>query len=379
MATSQRRDYYEILGVAKGASPDEIKKAFRKKAKSLHPDTNKSPNAEAEFKELGEAYDVLSNPQKRQIYDQYGHDGLGAAAGGGAGGPVNWDFMEGFPDLNDIFQSFFGGGFGPFAAGGGGGNRRSRGPRRGDDIQIALAIDFMEAVHGTRKEIEVPHRVICDTCDGSRAEPGTSPTNCPNCQGSGQLRQTTQTLIGHFTQIVTCPHCQGQGQIVPNPCHGCRGKGTVTKNTTLSVQVPAGVDDGTRLRVAGEGNVGEQGGPAGDLYVYVQVNADKRYKRDGYDVLTTEVVPFATLVLGGELEIDGLHGRQKLKIPPGTQSGQVFNMRGQGITHLTNTRRKGDHLVKIQVYVPKQVNSEARQLLKRLAELESGRPTEARA
>lgn len=361
--STTKRDYYEVLGIVRTASADEIKKAFRKKAKQYHPDTNKSPDAEAMFKELGEAYDVLSDGNKRQVYDNYGHDGLKSG-----GYQPQWDFAEGFPDLGDIFASFFGGagGFG----GGMGGQRRRGGPQQGSDLRLDLALEFTDAVFGTKKEISFTHLENCDTCDGSGASPGSGPTVCTTCGGQGQVRQTAQTIIGHFTQIVTCPNCQGSGSIIVNPCRNCHGQGRTAVEAKRSIVIPPGVDQGTRLRVAGEGDAGVKGGPPGDLYVVLQIKPHPEFKRDGYHIFSVQEVPYSILALGGEVEVTTLNGSEQLKIPAGTQNGHIFPLKGVGVPHLNNNAKRGDHYVEVQVFIPTQLSGEEKKLLQKLGELQ---------
>jgi molecular chaperone DnaJ len=357
--STTRRDYYEILGVSRTASADEVKKAFRKKAKECHPDTNKSPDAEAQFKELGEAYDVLSDQNKRQVYDNYGHDGLKSG-----GYQPGWDFAEGFPDLGDIFASFFGG------AGFGGGQRRRGGPQPGNDLRMDLPLEFNEAVFGTKKEITFTHLENCEVCQGNGAAPGSGPTVCTTCGGQGQVRQTAQTIIGHFTQIVVCPGCQGTGSIIVNPCRSCHGQGRMAVETKRSIVIPPGVDQGTRLRVAGEGDAGTKGGPPGDLYVVLHIRAHEHFKRDGYHIYSLEEVPYPVMALGGEIEVTTLEGTEKIKVPAGTQNGHIFTLKGTGIPHLNNNSKRGDHYVEVQVAIPTHLGGEEKKLLQKLNELQ---------
>jgi molecular chaperone DnaJ len=367
--STTRRDYYDILGVPKNASPEEIKKAFRKKAKEYHPDTNKSPEAESLFKELGEAYDVLSDGNKRQVYDNYGHDGLKSG-----GYQPQWDFAEGFPDLGDIFASFFGGGFG-----GAGGQRRRGGPQQGNDLRLDLALDFNEAVFGTKKEITFTHLENCDVCQGSGASPGSGPTVCTTCGGQGQVRQTAQTIIGHFTQIVTCPGCQGSGSIIVNPCRSCQGHGRSGVETKRSIVIPPGVDQGTRLRVAGEGDAGVKSGPPGDLYVVLQIRSHAQFKREGYHIYSSQEVSYPVMALGGEVEVSTLDGTEKIKIPAGTRNGHIFTLKGAGVPHLNNNNKRGDHFVEAQVNIPTHLSSEEKKLLQKLKELQMDKQQKEKA
>ncbi len=360
MSTS-RRDYYEVLGVIKTATPEEVKKAFRKKAKECHPDTNKSPEAESMFKELGEAYEVISDASKRQVYDNYGHDGLK-----NSGYQSQWDSAEGFGDLGDLFASFFGGGFG-----GGGGGRRRGGPTQGNDLRLDLELTFEEAIFGTKKEIKFTHLENCDTCEGSGAAAGSGPTVCTTCGGQGQVRQTSQTIIGHFTQIVSCPGCHGTGSIVVNPCRACQGQGRNGVETKRSVAIPAGVDHGTRLRVANEGDAGSHGGPPGDLYVVLNIKAHKTFKRDGYHIYSLQEVPYSVMALGGEIEVTKVDGAETLKVPAGTKNGHIFTLKNAGVPHLNNGSRRGDHYLEVQVEIPTHLHGEEKKLIQKLKELQT--------
>lgn len=361
---TEKRDYYEILEISRSASAEEIKKAFRKKARQYHPDVNKAPEAEGMFKELGEAYEVLSDPQKRQVYDAYGHEGLR-----GGGYQPSWDFMQGFPDLNDLFAQFFGGGFT-----GSEGYQQRGGPIRGEDLRLDLELEFMDAAFGIQKEIEIHHLVQCSPCQGSGAsEESGGPATCQTCMGQGQIRQTTQTIIGHFTQISTCPRCHGQGTMIVDPCKHCHGKRRVEESKTLTLTVPAGVDTGTRLRVGGEGNAGLLNGPAGDLYVILHVKPHPVFQREGYDTFSSIPVSYAQLALGDEIDVPLLKGSEKLKVAAGTQSGSVFTLKNQGIPILNAAGQYGNHHVQVVLEVPKKLTSEEKKLLEKLKALESDR------
>lgn len=358
---SEKRDYYELLGVSRNASADEVKKAFRKLARQYHPDVNKEPDAEAKFKELGEAYEVLSDAQKRQMYDTYGHEGLS-----GGGYQPSWDFMQGFPDLSDLFAQFFGGGF----TGGGQGGGRS-GPQRGEDLRYDLNISFMEAAFGEKHEIELKHLVACEPCSGTGASPESGgPAMCQTCMGQGQIRQTTQTILGHFTQIGTCPTCNGRGTMVVDPCKACQGQGRQAETKSLTLTIPAGVDTGTRMRVMGEGNAGTLGGPPGDLYVILHVEPHPEFKREGYDVYRRVSVSYTQLVLGDELEVASIHGQETLKIPHGTQHGSVFTFKHKGIQNLNAPGQHGHFYVEVVLEVPKKVSPEVKKHLEAIRELE---------
>jgi molecular chaperone DnaJ len=361
MMMMSSRDYYDVLGVARSASPEDIKKAFRKNAKALHPDTNDSPNAEAEFKELGEAYSVLSDPQKRSVYDTYGHEGLQGQGGGG--GPSNWDFMNDFGDLGDIFSAFFGGGFG--------GGGRSSG--RGNDLRTTLHLSFMEAVFGCTKQVEAQRLASCGTCHGNGAAPGTQPQVCHHCGGHGQVRQSAQTLFGHFTQIVACPHCGGTGKLLPTPCPTCKGKGRAPQARSIEVVIPAGVDTGTRLRISGEGDAGTQGAPAGDLYVVLQVEADPLFVREGYDVLLHVPVSYTQLVLGDTLEVPLLQGKETITIKAGTPNASRMVLRGKGVPVIHQAHQRGDLILQLDVQIPQKLDAPTKALLEQLSQLEQER------
>jgi molecular chaperone DnaJ len=361
---SEKPDYYEVLGIEKGASPEEIKKAFRKMARQYHPDVNKDAGAEDMFKMLAEAYEVLSDPQKRQVYDAYGHAGLA----GGAYQP-SFDFMQGFPDLNDLFAQFFGVGF-P----GSEGYQQRGGPVKGEDLRFDLELEFMEAAFGTNKDVEISHLSHCKPCQGSGASPESGgPAMCQTCMGQGQIRQTTQTIIGHFTQISTCPRCHGQGTMIMDPCKSCMGKSRITETKTLTLNVPAGVDTGTRLRVAAEGNAGFLGGPSGDLYVILHAKPHPVFRREGYDVYTAFPVTYTQLVLGDEVEVPLLQGTERIKIAAGTQNGHVVTLKNKGIPILNTPNQHGNYHVQLILEVPKRLSNEERKLLEKLHELETER------
>lgn len=348
------RDYYEILGVPRSASSDDLKSAFRKMARQYHPDVNKAPDAEERFKEVNEAYAVLSDPEKRAAYDRYGHAGVR-----GPGGGV--DFNVDFSDFADIFGDLFGfGGFGRSS-------RRSRNvPRRGGDLQYRLDLSFEEAVFGAEKEIEITRDETCATCNGTGSEPGTSPVRCKNCNGSGEVRQVRQTILGSMVQVTTCPACNGQGEIIETPCHECQGRGQVRRTRKKVVSVPAGVDTNTQIRLAGEGQPGINGGPNGNLYIVINVKPHKYFRRRDYDILMDLNVNIAQAVLGAEVEIPTVDGEATLKIPAGTQPGKVLHMRGKGVPHLRSNGR-GDQLVVVNVEIPTRLNQEQRQLFEQLA------------
>ena len=311
-------DYYEILEVSKTATKDEIKSAFRKKARVLHPDVNKAPDAEEKFKELGKAYEVLMDDDKRQMYDRYGEDGL-KNSGYDSQGP----FAGGFGDLSEIFNSFFGGGFGGFQR-----QRDPNAPQQGDDLRVNVQLTFEEAVYGTTKEIKVDHLETCTECNGTGAQKGSKPETCPSCNGTGQVTQTTRTPLGSFTQITTCPHCHGKGVKITSPCPNCHGTGMMTKEKKLELKIPAGVDTGSKMRLSGEGDAGKNGGPAGDLYVVLYVQDSKDFERDGYDVYTKLEISPAQAVLGDEIKIKTLDGERLINVPAGTQTNETLKLKG---------------------------------------------------
>jgi molecular chaperone DnaJ len=348
------RDYYEILGVPRNASQDDLKSAFRKLARQYHPDVNKSHDAEERFKELNEAYAVLSDDEKRAAYDRFGHAGVR-----GPGGAQ--DFTVDFSDFADIFGDLFGfGGFGRSS-------RRTRNsPRRGADLQLRLDLSFEQAVFGVEKEIEITREEVCSTCGGSGAEPGTTPVRCATCNGSGEVRQMRQTILGSMVQVATCPTCGGQGETIATPCHACRGRGLEQRVRKKIVSVPAGVDTGTQIRLAGEGQPGINGGPNGNLFIAINVKAHKYFRRRDSDILLDLTINIAQAALGAEVEIPTVDGPTGLKIPAGTQPGKVLTLRSKGVPHLRSSGR-GDQLVVVNVEVPSRLTNEQRELFEKLA------------
>lgn len=348
-----KRDYYEILGVPRGASADEIKASFRKLARQYHPDVNNAPDAEERFKELNEAFAVLSDADKRAAYDRFGHAGVQGAGG------IPTDFTV---DFADIFEEFFGGlgGFGRTS-------RRARNaPHRGGDLQYRVELTFEEAVFGAEKEIEITREEVCETCQGSRAEPGTTAVRCTACGGSGEVRQVRQTLLGSMVQVSTCPTCNGSGETISTPCQTCSGRGLVRKTRKKTVAIPAGVDNGNQIRLAGEGQPGVNGGPHGNLYLVVQVQPHKYFRRREDEILLDLNINIAQAALGADVEIPTVDGLEKLRIPAGIQPGKVLRVRGKGVPHLRGSGR-GDQLVVVNVEVPKTLNAEQRQLFEQLA------------
>lgn len=350
---ASNRDYYEILGIPKNASTDDIKSAFRKLARQYHPDVSKEPDAEERFKEINEAYGILSDPQKRARYDQYGRAGLGEM-----GGMPDYATM----DFNDIFEEILGG----FGFGFGGSSSRSRRPHRGRDLQVRVDLTFEEAIFGVEKSIEVTRNETCATCHGSGAEPGTSPQRCSTCGGRGEVRQVRQTIFGSMMQSGPCPTCGGRGEVISTPCHTCRGEGLERKTVKKVVPIPAGVDNGNQIRLAGEGEPGINGGPQGNLYLLVNVQGHKFFKRRENDILLNLDINIAQAVLGAEVEIPTVNGNEKLKIPAGTQPGKVFTLKARGVPYIRKSGR-GDQLVIVNVDIPSRLSKEQRELFEKLA------------
>jgi molecular chaperone DnaJ len=351
-----KRDYYEVLGLSKGASKDEIKKAYRKLSKQYHPDINKEPGADEKFKEIAEAYEVLSDEQKKARYDQFGHEDPTAGFGGGSGG---------FGGFEDIFSSFFGGG------------RRQdpNAPRKGDDLQFRMTIDFEEAVFGKETEVEIPKEENCNTCDGSGAKPGTHPQNCSQCGGAGEVNQAVDTPFGRMVNRRTCPSCRGKGKIIVEKCTTCRGAGKVQKKKKIKVTIPAGVDDGQQLRVAGQGEPGINGGPSGDLYIVFQVRGHKDFERDGDDIYYELKLTFPQAALGDEIEVPTVHGKVKLKIPAGTQSGAQFRLKDKGVKNV-HGYGQGHQYVIVKVMTPQKLTEKQKQLLREFAQISGDIPEE---
>ncbi len=352
---ASKRDYYEVLGISRDASEGEMKSAYRKLALKYHPDKNPgNQKAEEQFKEAAEAYAVLNDPQKRRIYDQYGHQGLEGTGFSGFGG-----FEDIFSSFGDIFEDFFG--FG--------GSRRSQNRARGGaNLRYDLTLDFMDAAFGTETRIEVERFEICPDCKGSGCEPGTSPETCWHCRGSGQISRSQ----GFFTVRTTCPHCRGEGRSIPNPCGNCKGNKKVKVLKTVSVKIPAGVDDGSRLRLTGEGEPGAQGGLPGDLYVFINVRPHKTFRRNEYDVITELEISFVQAALGDTIVVPTLKGKKELDIPKGTQPDDLLRFYGEGIPSL-RTGRRGDHIIRVSIKTPLNLTKKQEKLLKEFAKLESAK------
>lgn len=355
----EKRDYYDVLGVSKNASEDEIKKAYRKTAKQYHPDLNPDdPVAEAKFKECSEAYEILSDSQKKARYDQFGFAGVDPNFGGGAG--AGGFGFEGDIDLGDIFSSFFGGGFG---GGGFGGSRNPNAPARGRDVQTALHLTFEEAAKGCKKSVDVPRVETCSDCGGSGAAKGTSANTCQECGGNGVITIQQQTAFGVMSSQKTCPRCAGRGKTIDTPCSKCNGKGKVRKKNKIEVNIPAGIDDGQVINVRGYGDTGLNGGPSGDLKVVIGIKKHRYFSREGYDVWFDKHVSFVEATLGAEIQVPTLDGDVKYNMHPGTQPGEVFKLKNKGIDRL-NSIGKGDQYVRIILDVPKNLSSEQKDLLK---------------
>lgn len=346
------QDYYDVLGVGRNASDDEIKAAFRRLARQYHPDVNKEPHAEEKFKEINEAYGVLSDPEKRARYDRFGKAGLGGMGGG---------FHDYTVDFSDLFEDLFSG-FG-FSTG----RRSRRSPRRGRDLQMQVSLTFEEAVFGVEKEIEFSREETCSRCHGSGAEPGTSPVRCSTCNGQGEVRQVRQTFLGQMVQTATCPACNGRGETISSPCTTCRGGGLEQKRVRKKVQIPAGVDHGTQIRLNGEGGPGVYGGPNGSLFLVLDVKPHPFFKRRDNDIILNLDINVAQAVLGAEIAVPTLDGEEKLKIPAGTQPGKVFTIKGKGVPYLRRKDR-GNQLVIINVAIPTKLTKEQRELFEKLAE-----------
>ncbi len=361
----EKRDYYEVLGVSKGASEDEIKKAYKKLARKYHPDMNPGDKeAEEKFKEVNEANEVLSDPDKKARYDQFGFAGVDPSYGAGAGGPGWGDGAAGFGfgDLGDIFGSFFSGGFG------GAQRRNPNAPQRGESIRAAVTVSFTEAAFGCEKEITVERSEQCPTCKGNGCAAGTTPEVCPTCHGSGTVTQAQRTPFGVMQSQTVCSKCGGTGRIIHQPCPDCHGQGRVRKRRSIKVNIPAGIDDGQTISLRGQGHTGKNGGPNGDLLITVMVQPHEIFRREGTSVFCEAPITYAQAVLGGTLEIPTIDGKVKYDIPEGTQTGSVFRLRGKGIPVL-NGRGRGDQYVTVTIETPKNLNKEQKEALKKFSDL----------
>lgn len=351
------RDFYEILGIGKTASQDEIKRAYRALARKFHPDVNKEAGSADKFKEINEAYQVLSDPQKRSQYDYFGQAGGPSAAGGGFSGFEGFDFgggAGGFGEFGDLFDMFFGG----RERGG-----QRAGPERGEDLRLDLRVTLAEAAKGAEKEIVVPHFITCTTCKGSGAKPGTSPVRCSTCNGSGQVRKSQRTILGNFMQVITCPTCHGSGEMISSPCPACHGTGREKKKHTVKIKVPAGIDSGYRLRVSSAGNAGVKGGSSGDLYVFITVEPHPLFNRDGANLYYRSEISFIQAILGDEIKVPTLDGEATLKVPPGTQPNTNFKIKEKGLP-LLQARGRGDLYVLVDIKIPTRLTKEQEELLR---------------
>jgi len=347
--TDEKRDYYEVLGVSRDATADDLRRSYRKLARRYHPDVCKEPDAEARFKEVNEAYQVLSDDEARARYDRYGHAGLNQGG---------FDGFAGFGGFEDIFGDLFG--FG-------GRRPQRRGPTRGADQLLDLQITFEEAVFGCSKDVQLNRHETCPECQGSGAEPGTSPTRCPDCNGSGQIRRAQQSIFGQFVNVTTCPRCGGRGEVVTTPCSSCHGGGTVERQRRLAVDIPAGVDDGTRIRLSGEGEAGLHGGPPGNLYVFIHVEPHRYFVRRENDILLNIEINVAQASLGDLVQVPTLEDTEQLRIPAGTQNGAVFRLREKGVPYLRRSGR-GDQIVVVNVAIPTKLNDKQKELLRELGD-----------
>ncbi len=357
-----KRDYYEVLGVGRGASADEIKKAYRRLAMKYHPDRNPDHGAAEQFKEAKEAYEVLVDPEKRSRYDQFGHAGVDGNFMGGMGGFEG--FGNGFP-FGDIFETFFGAG----AATG-----RRTGPQRGTDLRYDLTIEFEEAVFGCERELEVPRMEVCHVCNGSGAEPGTQPSTCSRCNGRGEIRRVQQSILGQFVNVTVCPTCHGQGTVITNPCKNCHGQGRERVTRRIRVTIPAGIDDGSQIRLTGEGEPGANNGPRGNLYVVVAVKPHRYFRREANDIVIDLPINVTQAALGADVNVPTVDGPSALKIPAGIQPGRVLRMKGKGVPHLRDQGR-GDQLVRVSVVVPTNLSEKQKKLLRELGNTFTGEVT----
>ncbi|MFC4022745.1 molecular chaperone DnaJ [Oceanobacillus longus] len=349
-----KQDYYDVLGVDKGASKEEIKKSYRKLARKYHPDVNKEADAEDKFKEAKEAYEVLSDEQKRAQYDQFGHAGAGGQGFGGFGGGA-----QDFGGFGDIFDMFFGGG---------GRSRDPNAPKQGADLQYTMVLDFEEAIFGKETDINIPREESCDTCSGSGAKPGTSAETCSHCSGSGQLNQEQNTPFGRVVNRRVCHHCNGSGKIIPEKCNTCGGAGKVKRNKQIHINIPAGIDEGQQIRVTGKGEPGRNGGPAGDLFVLIQIRQHDFFVREGDHIFCELPLTISQAALGDEVEVPTVHGKVKLKIPAGTQTGKTFRIRGKGVPNVRG-RGQGDQHIKVKVMTPTQLTDRQKELLREFNEI----------
>ncbi len=351
-------DYYQILGVSRDASKEELKRSYRRLARKYHPDVNKEPGAEERFKEINRAYEVLSEPETRSRYDRFGEAGV--SSGAGASG-FEYGDMGGFADIFESIFSGFGGVGGPTTS------RRRTGPVRGDDLRLDLKLEFREAVFGGEKQIRIPHLEICQVCNGSGAKPGTSSRTCPTCNGVGQVKRATRTPFGSFAQVSTCPTCNGTGTVIEAKCEACNGAGRKQETKKLKITIPPGVDNGTRLRVSGEGDAGVRNGTAGDLYVYLFVESDKEFTREGINISSEISISYLQAILGCRVKVPTVDGTEEITIPAGTQPNRVLVLENKGVPRLGNAVSRGNHLINVKVEIPTKLNAEEKELLEKLA------------
>ena len=355
-------DYYQILGVSRDADKDEIKRAYRRLARKYHPDVNKEKGAEEKFKEVSRAYEVLSEPDVRSRYDRFGEAGVSSAGAGGSSG-FEYGDMGGFADIFESIFSGFGGAGGPSSSG------RRNGPVRGDDLRLDLKLDFHEAVFGGEKQIRIPHLESCKECQGTGAKPGTSAKTCPTCNGIGQVKRATRTPFGSFAQVSACPTCNGTGELVEAKCDSCKGVGRKKETKKLKITIPPGVDNGTRLRVSGEGDAGSRNGPPGDLYVYLYVETDQEFIRDGINIKSEIKISYLQAILGCKIQVKTVDEDEELIIPAGTQPNQVIKLENKGVPKLGNAVSRGDHLITIKINIPTKISAEEKDLLAQLAKI----------
>lgn len=363
--STKNRDFYEVLGVSRSADISSIKSAYRKLAKKYHPDANPGTDTTVQFQEINRAYEVLSNPDLKQRYDTYGERGVGTSAASDAAGQSPFGGYGGQQvDLGDIFDSFFGGG------GGVGGRTRNRGPIQGDDLRFDLEIDFKTAVFGGEEKVRIRHLEKCDTCNGNGVKPGSKINTCAQCNGSGVTVQVSRTPLGNFQTQQTCPTCRGTGEIVEEYCGTCSGQGLNQKTKQIKVTIPAGVEDGNKLRVRGEGDAGPKGGPPGDLYIFLRVREDRTFRREGPEVYSETSISYVDAILGASMKVPVVDGMVNIKIPPGTQPGQVMRLKGNGAPRLGNPDQRGDHYVTVNIDIPKKISSEEKELMEKLKKLQ---------
>ena len=353
-------DYYETLGVSREANKEEIKRAYRRLARKYHPDVNKEQGAEEQFKKINRAYEVLSEPETRARYDRFGEAGVSSGAGGSG---FDYGDIGGFADIFETIFSGFGGMGTQTTA------RRRSGPTRGDDLRLDLKLEFRESIFGGEKEIRIPHLETCKVCNGKGAKPGTGVRRCSTCDGSGQVRRATRTPFGSFAQVSVCPTCNGVGEVIEEKCDNCGGAGRKQETKKLKITIPPGVDNGTRLRVSREGDAGLRGGSAGDLYVYLFVEPDKEFKRDGINILSEITISYLQAILGCRLKVNTVDGSEELTIPPGLQPNTVRKLENYGVPKLGNPVSRGDHLINVKVEIPARITSEERELLEKLAKI----------